>query len=232
MPKSLSDIAKENKAKKQKRRSTQTDSSTLVPSSSTLVPSSSTLPTSSKVVVVEGLKVAIPDKFDLTTVQGKLPKFDASKYEITDASNPPETLPQISEADYQKASEKYASSKRVLSLEQQAAQVVGEQYKVLGARFKAFGEGVKAATEAEKTEGLIIDYSIQKENNSQKSETLNVATYQTANAQRLTTYKNQVSDEQLEEIRLKAEELKLKNKNTRDKLTDSGWTDSPKQIEH
>lgn len=229
MPRTLKDIAKEGKAKKEQKRQSNTQNQTTPPSSTALTPSNGTsTPTVS--VVVEGQKIAIPDKFDLTSVSSKLPAFDASKYAITDASKPPEALPQISEADYQKATGKYESAKRVLSLEQQAVQVVGEQYKVLGARFKAFGEGVKAATEAEKVEQLLTEYSIQKETNTQKNEILVTSKHQTTNAKELTTYNKQVSDEQVEVARLKVEDLKIKNKTTRDKLTDSGWTDT-RQVE-
>lgn len=228
MPRTLKDIAKEGKAKKEQKRQSSTQSQTTTPPSSTALTPSNGTSTPTVSVVVEGQKINIPDKFDLTSVSSKLPSFDASKYDITDASNPPESLPQISEADYQKASGKYDSTKRVLSLEQQAVQVVGEQYKVLGARFKAFGEGVKAATEAEKIEQLLTEYSIQKETNTQKNEILVTSRHQTTNAKELTTYNKQVSDEQVEVARLKVEDLKIKNKTTREKLTDSGWTDDKK----
>jgi hypothetical protein len=104
--------------------------------------------------VVPGLPTHItPD-----AVVGMMPKFDESAYQIIDPLNPPETLPQATEAQFDKGMTIYEGTQRALKLTGAAFDTTRERFTTLGKQAKAFGAGVKAATEFERVKGDFIDY--------------------------------------------------------------------------
>jgi hypothetical protein len=99
--------------------------------------------------VVPGL----PSHITPDAVVGMMPKFDESAYQIIDPLNPPETLPQATEAQFDKGMTIYEGTQRALKLTGAAFDTTRERFTTLGKQAKAFGAGVKAATEFERGQG-------------------------------------------------------------------------------
>jgi hypothetical protein len=144
------------------------------------------------------------------SVAGMMPKFKPEVYRVDDPLNPPETLPQVSESQFNQASAKYEGANRALKLTGMALDLTAQKFTTIGKFNKAVGAGFNAATEAEKTRGAHLDYLSQKETTSQKQFSLqtNQATTQT-NSQ-LAVLDKQNLDEKLKQAQIKAEELRLK----------------------
>jgi len=97
-----------------------------------------------------------------------MPQFQESSYAISDPLNPPENLPQVTEAQFDKGMTIYEGTQRALKLTGAAFDTTHERFTVIGKQAKAFGAGIKAATEFEKVKGDYLDYQGQLENNEQK----------------------------------------------------------------
>src|SRR4028118_739410 len=125
--------------------------------------------------VVPGLPTHItPD-----AVVGMMPKFEESAYQIIDPLNPPETLPQATEAQFDKGMTIYEGTQRALKLTGAAFDTTRERFTTLGKQAKAFGAGVKAATEFERVKGDFLDYQGQLQTNEQKGIALDVSQHKT-----------------------------------------------------
>src|SRR4028118_2170984 len=125
--------------------------------------------------VVPGLPTHItPD-----AIAGMLPKFNESEYAISDPLNPPETLPQATEAQFDKGMTIYEGTQRALKLTGAAFDTTKERFTTLGKQAKAFGAGVKAATELERVKGDFLDYQGQLQTNEQKGIALDVSQHKT-----------------------------------------------------
>src|SRR5919202_1736263 len=96
-------------------------------------------------VVVPGLMEFTPDN-----IQGMLPQFDEGSYQVSDPLNPPETLPQVSQQQYERSEATYQGGIRALKLVGLSFDLTKERFTTLRKKVSAFGSGVKLSTEIEK----------------------------------------------------------------------------------
>lgn len=131
--------------------------------------------TSKTALTPPGLNGISPDQ-----IAGILPTFNADSYRINDPLNPPETLPQVSEAQFEKGMTIYQGTQRALKLTGAAFDTARERFTVIGKQTDAFSAGIQTATKFEKAKGNYLDYQGQLETNEQKTIALDVAQYKTA----------------------------------------------------
>jgi hypothetical protein len=164
--------------------------------------------------VVPGLPTNItPD-----AVVGMMPKFDESAYQIIDPLNPPETLPQATEAQFDKGMTIYEGTQRALKLTGAAFDTTRERFTTLGKQAKAFGAGVKAATEFERVKGDFIDYQGQLQTNEQKSISLSVSQHKTTTDRTAATHKTADMDEKLKQAEIAADLARATTQDKQNKL--------------
>src|SRR4028118_1194495 len=180
----------------------------------------SAITTSQTSVSVPGLMEFNPDN-----IQGMLPQFEDGKYQVNDPLNPPESLPQVSQQQYDKSEAIYQGGQRALKLTGMSFDLAKERFTTLKKKVSAFGSGVKLATEVEKVKGDFLDYLNQGETNKQKNIALGVATHKTATDGQKAVFDVQSMDEKLEQSRLVAEMSTLQ---TQEKL--SGLNEFQKQL--
>lgn len=121
-----------------------------------------------------GLGAILPDQ-----IAGILPTFNADSYRITDPLNPSESLPQVSEAQFEKGMTIYQGTQRALKLTGAAFDTAKERFVTIGKQTDAFTAGVNTATKFEKAKGSYIDYLGQVQTNEQKSIALDVSQHKT-----------------------------------------------------
>jgi hypothetical protein len=164
--------------------------------------------------VVPGLPTHItPD-----SVVAMMPRFDESAYQIIDPLNPPETLPQASESQFDKGMTIYEGTQRALKLTGAAFDTTRERFTTLGKQAKAFGAGVKAATEFEKVRGDFIDYQGQLQTNEQKGISLGVAQHKTVTDRTAATHKTADMDEKLKQAEIAANLARATTQDKQNKL--------------
>ena len=165
-------------------------------------------------VVVPGLATHItPD-----AISGMLPQFNESAYQITDPLNPPATLPQATEAQFDKGMGIYEGTQRALKLTGAAFDTTRERFTTLGKQAKAFGAGVKAATEFERVRGDFLDYQGQLQTNDQKGITLEVSQHKTTTDRSKSVHDKAGLDERLEQARIAADLARATTKDKQSKL--------------
>jgi hypothetical protein len=123
---------------------------------------------------VPGLPTLTPDQ-----ISGMLPKFDLSTYRIADPLNPPESLPQATEAQRDKSKVIYEGTQRALELTGYAFDTARVAFTTLGKEAKAYGAGIQAANEIEKVKGNYLDYLSQTQTTEQKKIALDLSQTQT-----------------------------------------------------
>jgi hypothetical protein len=164
----IADTPKADKAKTSSNGSItpKTPSTITSPVSGTVVNSSG----SNSAISVPGLVSIAPDQ-----IAGMLPSFNADSYKITDPLKPSESLPQVSEADFEKGTNIYQGTQRALKLTGSAFDTARERFITITKQAKAFGSGVQAATEFERVRGNYFDYLNQLEANEQKAIALDIS---------------------------------------------------------
>jgi len=117
-----------------------------------------------------GFSTTVPGLIGISpdVVAGMMPQFQENSYAISDPLNPPESLPQVSEAQFDKGMTIYEGTQRALKLTGAAFDTTRERFTVVGKQAKTFGAGIKAATEFEKVKGDFLDYQGQLQVNEQK----------------------------------------------------------------
>ena len=171
---------------------------------------SATIPIDSR---IPGLLTVTPD-----LVPGMMPQFKPEDYRINDPLNPPETLPQTTQSQFDKGMKIYEGSTRALKLTGAALDLTREKFTVIGKHSKAFGAGIQAATEIEKVKGNYLDYLNQKEVTSQKSITLDINQVKTVADTNTAIYSKDDLNQKLLQAQIKAEELRLKTVESQGKL--------------
>jgi hypothetical protein len=203
------------------KTSSATATSTATPTVS--VPASSkptAISTTQSAISVPGLMDFVPEK-----IEGMLPQFDDSKYQVADPLNPTESIPQLSQQAYEKTEGIYQGGIRALKAAGLSFDLTKERFTTLKKKVSAFGSGVKLATEVERVKGDFLDYLNQGESNKQKNIALNVATHKTATDTQKSVYDVQSLDEKLEQARIAAD---MATAQTQEKL--SGLTEFQKQL--
>lgn len=172
---------------------------------------SATVPIDSR---IPGLMTVTPD-----LVPGMMPAFKPEDYRINDPLNPPETLPQATQSQFDKGMKIYEGSTRALKLTGAALDLTREKFTVIGKHSKAFGAGIQAATEIEKVKGNYLDYLNQKEVTTQKSVSLDVTQVKTITDTNISVYSKDELNQKLLQAEIKASELRLKTIESEGKLT-------------
>lgn len=126
-------------------------------------------------ITVPGLSDITPDK-----VAAMLPQFSESAYQISDPLNPPETLPQVTQAQFDRGMGIYEGSQRALKLTGAAFDTTRERFVTIGKQVKAIGSGIQTATEIEKVKGNYLDYLNQLQVTDQKQIVLDISQTKTA----------------------------------------------------
>jgi hypothetical protein len=152
---------------------------------------------------VPGLPGLIPDQ-----VSGMLPKFDLSAYQISDPLNPPESLPQVTEAQRDKGKAIYEGTQRALELTGYAFDTSRVAFTTLGKQAKAYGAGIQAATELEKVKGNYLDYLTQTQTTEQKKIALDLSQTQTLTDSSKAFHKKTELSEKLKQAEIGADKAR------------------------
>ena len=171
--------------------------------------------------------VTVPGLLEFTPndIQGMLPQFEEGKYQVNDPLNPPDSIPQVSQQQYDKSEAIYQGGLRALKLTGMSFDLAKERFTTLKKKVSAFGSGVKLATEVEKVKGDFLDYLNQGETNKQKNIALGVSYHKTTTDTQKAVYDVKSMDEKLEQSRLASEMATLQ---TQEKL--SGLNEFQKQL--
>ena len=151
-------------------------------------------------VSVPGLPTLMPDQ-----IAAQMPQFSSESYQVSDPLNPPTSIPQVSQTDYDEREAIYEGGIRALKLTGLGFDLTREKFTVRSKQAKAFGAGIKAATALESVKGDYLDYQSQVENTSHKSIVLLTNQYKTTTDQTKSTYSQQEMDEKLEQARIAAD---------------------------
>jgi hypothetical protein len=154
---------------------------------------------------IPGLMTVTPD-----LIPAMLPSFKPEDYRVNDPLNPPESLPQATQSQFDKGMKIYEGSARALKLTGAALDLTREKFTVIGKHSKAFGAGIQAATEIEKVRGNYLDYLNQKEVTTQKSVSLDISQVKTVADTNISVYSKDELNQKLLQAQIKAEELRLK----------------------
>lgn len=154
---------------------------------------------------IPGLMTVTPD-----LIPGMMPAFKPEDYRINDPLNPPETLPQATQSQFDKGMKIYEGSTRALKLTGAALDLTREKFTVIGKHSKAFGAGIQAATEIEKVKGNYLDYLNQKEVTTQKSVVLDVSQVKTIADTNISVHSKDELNQKLLQAQIKAEKLRLR----------------------
>jgi hypothetical protein len=168
---------------------------------------------SSASIVVPGLSKIAPD-----AIVGMLPKFDENAYRISDPLNPPDTIPQISEAQHDRNVAIYSGGIRALQSTGLAYDLGRETFTVVGKRAKAIGAGFKALTEIERTTGDYLDYQNQTETTAQKATNLDVSRHKTITESQSAVHSKTQLDEKLKQASIDAQRASLTTQDKQNKL--------------
>lgn len=190
-----------------------------------LVNPSTSTPTSSNQKAYMGIynaAVVVPDLPTLTpdSVSGMLPEFSESAYSIKDPLNLPETLPQVTETQFNKAESTYQGTLRALKLTGMAFDVADARFTVVGKRAKAFGSGIRAATAVERVRGDYLDYQSQVEVTNQKSVALANNQAKTINDRAVLIHTQDSIDEKLKQAETDAEMARQKTAEKQNQLAE------------
>jgi hypothetical protein len=162
----------------------------------------------------------VPTHITPDAVVGMMPKFDESAYQIVDPLNPPEALPQATEAQFDAGMTIYEGAQRALKLTGAAFDTTRERFTTLGKQAKAFGAGVKAGTDFEKVRGDFIDYQGQLQTNEQKGIALGVSQHKTTTDRASATYNTETMDEKLKQSELAAQLARATTQDKQNKLNE------------
>jgi hypothetical protein len=167
-----------------------------------------------------GFSTTVPGLVGITpdAVAGMMPQFQENAYVMNDPLNPPESLPQVTEAQFDKGMTIYEGTQRALKLTGAAFDTTRERFTVVGKQAKAFGAGIKAATEFEKVKGDYLDYQGQLETNEQKGISLGVAQHKTVTDRTAATHDTTSMDEKLKQSELEAQLNQAKTADKQNKL--------------
>jgi len=149
---------------------------------------------------VPGLTVFSPD-----AIASMMPQFSENSYAVSDPLNPPSTITQATEAQFNQGMGLYAGADRALQLTGAAFDLTRQRFSTVGKQAKAFGAGIKAATEFEKVKGDYFDYQGQLQTNQQKAVVLDVSQHRTATVVAQAAYDKTSLDEKLNQSKIDAE---------------------------
>jgi hypothetical protein len=155
----------------------------------------------------------IPGLLEITpeTIESTIPQFNPNQYDITNPLAPSETLPQVSEAEFDRGMKIYEGASRALDLTGAAIDLTAKRFSVSGKHAKAIGTGIKVLTAIESTKGDYLEYQTAIEGNKQKATGLSVARHQTVQGEEAAIHLKAELDERLEQAKLRAEAAQTKS---------------------
>lgn len=188
---------------------------------------SSNSATQAKAIAKNQTDIKVPGLINFTpdNIEGMLPKHEDSSYQVNDPLNPPESLPQVSQQQYDKAEAIYQGATRAVKLVGMSFDLAKERFITLGKKVDAVGAGVKLGTKVERVKGDFLDYLSQVETTTQKNIALSVNQHKTTTDGQKAVFDTQTMDEKLEQSRIAADMARLQ---TEEKL--SGLSEFQKQL--
>lgn len=167
------------------------------------------------VPTVPGLLDFTPDK-----IEAELPKYEDSKFKVSDPLNPSESIPQITKEQFEKNTSIYEGGIRAVKSYGLAFDLTKERFVTSRKKVSAIGAGVKLATEIRKVQGDYIDFLNIGEANNQKLVSLGVSQHKTITDSQKAQYDIRSLDEGLEQSRIKAEDAATKTLEAANKLAE------------
>ena len=140
----------------------------------------------------------------------QLPQWDSEKYAVADPLNPPASLPQISDQEYEAKTTIYKRAINAAKLTGTCFDLYLSRYNTDGKYFKAVSAGVVAAGEYSKLEGALLDYQAARENVAQKQLSLGVAIAATQHHEGLANHTKKDLEEKLKQAEIKSESEQIK----------------------
>ena len=134
-----------------------------------------------------------------------IPQFDGSRYRVDDPLNPPESLPQVSEAQHTKATRIYQGSQRALDLEGQNIDLAAKRITVETKKANTYTTLMQMGQAFQRAKGSELDYLSQVEITQQKQVKLDVERLRTAHVASVAIETENELDEALEASRIKAQ---------------------------
>lgn len=165
--------------------------------------------------------VAVPGLYAMSeaSIPQMMPQFDPAPYQVSDPLNPPETIPQLTVAEFERNKNIYEGGIRALQSTGLAMDLSRERFTVIGKQAKAIGAGFNALNEQEKAKGSLLDFYTQQELTQQKGLRYQVATHQTQTETEAFPHAIVQLDEALEQQRIKAELATAKREEAANSLT-------------
>lgn len=164
-------------------------------------------------VVVPGLREITPD-----IIPAMMPHFDSGHYRIEDPLNPPDTLPQANESQFNRGMTIYQGAQRALKLVGAAMDTTREKFTVVGKHAKAVGAGIASATEIEKVKGHYLDYQSQLQVTQQKGIGLDIAQVKTVVDRNVAVHSKEELNQKLTQASIKTQDSQLKTIESQEKL--------------
>ncbi|MCP6763002.1 MAG: hypothetical protein NHB32_30490 [Fischerella sp. CENA71] len=168
------------------------------------------------------ISVAAPGLPDLRPegIAALTPRFELSQYHVDDPLNPPESLPQATQSQFDKGMTIYEGASRALKLTGAAMDLTKEKFTVLKKKASAVGAGIQAATEIEKVKGDYLGYLSQSEITQQKGTGYVVEQARTQVIQQTATYTQVELQEKLKQAEIKSQDAQYKTIQAQGKLNE------------
>ena len=151
-------------------------------------------------LTIQGLSELTPD-----TVHESIPTYNPGDYDVSDPLNPPETLPRVTDEQFDKNRLIYKETQNALDSVGLAMDTTKKRFEVIGKQAKAIGAGIDAATTINETKGRAVKYRTSEELLEQEFLKLDIAGRQTTTATQVRDYTFTSLDEDIEQARIKSE---------------------------
>ncbi len=162
---------------------------------------------------IPGLPLLTPEQ-----ISSQLPTWNPESYRITDPLNPPTSLPQVSQIDFDTNSAIYEGGIRAAKLTGLSFDLGKEVFTTLGKQAKAFGAGIKTATAIKAVEGDYYDYLSQVETTDQKSISLSTNIHRTDVERDVSVHTQGELDEKLNQAKIAADLARAKTQEKQSSL--------------
>jgi hypothetical protein len=162
---------------------------------------------------IPGLPLLTPE-----SISAQLPTFNSENHKISDPLNPPSSLEQVSQVDFDSREAIYQGGIRALKLRGYGFDYGKEVFTVIGKQAKAFGAGIQAATEIKKVEGNYYDYLSQAETTDQKSIFLSTNIHRTDIERDVAVHTEDELDEKLSQAEIAADLARAKTQEKQSSL--------------
>ncbi len=151
-------------------------------------------------LTIQGLSELTPD-----TVHESVPAYNPTDYNISDPLAPSESLPRVTDEQFDKNRLIYKETQNALDSVGLAMDTTKKRFEVIGKQAKAIGAGIDAATTINETKGKAVKYRTSEELLEQEFLKLDIATRQTTTATQVLDYTFTSLDEDIEQARIKSE---------------------------